>query len=125
MNIKDKMLIVKKEIYINNYNKDFEAVLALQPELDRLLEIKEAQTKITNAIIRKEEKMTNPVYEYLSNDEKSAIVESTVRNLEFQMYQTELQLIVEKARKTPDADRIAYLEEDIKDKQNQIAAIKL
>ena len=69
--------------------------------------------------------MTNPVYTYLSDDEKSAIVEATVRNIEYQMYQTELQLIVEKARKEPDAARIAYLEEDLKDKQTQIASIKL
>ncbi|CAB4185622.1 hypothetical protein UFOVP1119_87 [uncultured Caudovirales phage] len=67
--------------------------------------------------------MTNPTYQYLSNDEKSAIVEATVRNIEYQMYQSELQLIVEKARKEPDAARVAYLEEDIKDKQVQIESI--
>jgi hypothetical protein len=68
--------------------------------------------------------MTNPTYEYLSDDEKSAIVEATVRNIEYQMYQTELQLIVENSRKEPDANRVAYLQDDIKEKQSQIAAIK-
>lgn len=68
--------------------------------------------------------MTNPVYEYLSDDEKAAIVEGTVRNIEYQMYQTELQLLVEKARKEPDANRVSYLENDIAEKQSQIAAIK-
>lgn len=68
--------------------------------------------------------MTNPVYEYLSDDEKSAIVEATVRNIEYQMYQTELQLIVEKARKEQDATRISFLENDIAEKQLQIAAVK-
>jgi hypothetical protein len=68
--------------------------------------------------------MTNPVYEYLSNDEKSAIVEATVRNIEYQMYQTELQLIVEKAKKEPDTNRVEYLQNDIAEKQGQIAAIK-
>ena len=69
--------------------------------------------------------MTNPTYQYLSNDEKAAIAEATIRNVEYQMYQAELQLVAENARNTPDADRVAYLQEEILDKQKQIAAIKL
>jgi hypothetical protein len=69
--------------------------------------------------------MTKPTYEYLSDDEKAAIQEATIRNVEYQMYQTELQLLAEKAKNTPEDARVAYLEEEIRDKQNQIAAIKL
>jgi DnaJ-domain-containing protein 1 len=69
--------------------------------------------------------MTRPTYQYLSDDEKTAIAEATIRNVEYQMYQAELQLLAEKAKNTPDEARVAYLEEDIKDKQNQIAAINL
>ena len=64
-------------------------------------------------------------YTTLNNDEKAAIVESTVRSLEYQMYQAELQMIAEKARNNPDTTRIEVLEIEIEEKQKQIAAVKL
>lgn len=64
-------------------------------------------------------------YTTLNNDEKAAILEATVRSLEYQMYQAELQMIAEKARNNPDATRIEVLESEIAEKQKQIAAVKL
>lgn len=69
--------------------------------------------------------MTKIEYTTLNNDEKAAIVESTVRSLEYQMYQAELQMIAEKARNNPDAARLEILELEIEEKQKQIAAVKL
>jgi len=69
--------------------------------------------------------MTKIEYTTLNNDEKAAIVESTVRSLEYQMYQAELQMIAEKARNNPDTARLEILELEIEEKQKQIAAVKL
>lgn len=68
--------------------------------------------------------MTKPEYTILSNDEKTAIVESTIRSLEYQMYQAELQIIAEKAKNNPDTARIEVIEQEIAEKQKQIAAVK-
>ena len=62
-------------------------------------------------------------YTILTNDEKAAIVDAEVRNLEYQMYALEVQLIAENAKTTPDAERSSALTALIAEKQTQIAAL--
>ena len=62
-------------------------------------------------------------YTKLTNDEKAAIVDAEVRNLEYQMYALEVQLIAENAKTEPDADRSTALTALIAEKQTQIAAL--
>jgi hypothetical protein len=63
-------------------------------------------------------------YEVLTNDEKDAIKESAIRNLEYQMYTHEVELMVENAKSEPNEDSVATLESLIVEKQAQIAALK-
>jgi hypothetical protein len=62
-------------------------------------------------------------YTKLTNDEKTAIVDAEIRNLEYQMYALEVQLIAENAKTTPDAERSSALTALIAEKQTQIAAL--
>lgn len=62
-------------------------------------------------------------YNLLSNDEKAQIKIAAKRNLEYQMYALEIDLLAENARTNPDATKIASLEDEISEKQTQIAAI--
>lgn len=62
-------------------------------------------------------------YEHLTNDEKNAIAQATVRGLEYQMYQLEMELVAENARTTPDSVRVQALTDAIAEKQDQIAAV--
>ena len=62
-------------------------------------------------------------YTKLTNDEKAAIVDAEVRNLEYQMYALEVQLIAENAKTEPDAERSSALTALISEKQTQIAAL--
>jgi hypothetical protein len=62
-------------------------------------------------------------YTKLTNDEKAAIVDAEVRNLEYQMYSLEVQLIAENAKAEPDAERSSALNALIAEKQTQIAAL--
>lgn len=62
-------------------------------------------------------------YEHLTNDEKNAIAQATVRGLEYQMYQLEMELIAENARTNPDSLRVTALTDAIAEKQDQIAAV--
>jgi len=62
-------------------------------------------------------------YTLLSDDEKAQIKIAAKRNLEYQMYALEVDIIAENAKTTPDASRISNLEDEIADKQAQIAAI--
>lgn len=62
-------------------------------------------------------------YTLLSDDEKAQIEIAAKRNLEYQMYALEVEVIAENAKTSPDAARLATLAEDIADKQAQIAAI--
>jgi hypothetical protein len=62
-------------------------------------------------------------YTKLTNDEKAAIVDAEVRNLEYQMYALEVQLIAENAKTEPDAERSSALTALITEKQTQIAAL--
>jgi hypothetical protein len=62
-------------------------------------------------------------YTKLTNDEKAAIVDAEVRNLEYQMYALEVQLIAENAKTEPDAERSTALTALIAEKQTQIAAL--
>lgn len=63
-------------------------------------------------------------YTILTNDEKSVIVDSAVRALEYQMYSLELDLIAENAKETPDAARVTFLTSAVAEKVSQIAAVK-
>ena len=62
-------------------------------------------------------------YTKLTNDEKAAIVDAEVRNLEYQMYALDVQLIAENAKTEPDAQRSTALTALIAEKQTQIAAL--
>jgi hypothetical protein len=62
-------------------------------------------------------------YSVLSEDEKNSIRQSAVRSLEFQMYALELDKIAESAKTTPDADRLAFLNSAIAEKEAQIEAL--
>lgn len=62
-------------------------------------------------------------YTLLSDDEKAQIKIAAKRNLEYQMYSLEIDIIAENAKTSPDADRIEFLEDAISEKQAQIAAI--
>ena len=62
-------------------------------------------------------------YALLSDDEKAQIKIAAKRNLEYQMYALEVEVIAENAKTTPDAARVTSLENEIAEKQAQIAAI--
>ncbi len=62
-------------------------------------------------------------YTQLTDDEKAQIKIAAKRNLEYQMYSLEVDIIVENAKLAPDADRVADLQAKITEKQTQIAAI--
>ncbi len=63
-------------------------------------------------------------YTTLTNDEKAAIAQAEVRNLEYQMYGLEVRLVAENAKSTPDAEVITLLNSLIAEKQEQIAAVQ-
>ena len=62
-------------------------------------------------------------YSLLSDDEKNQIKIATKRDLEYQMYTLEVQVIAENAKSEPDAERLSFLASQIAEKQTQIAAI--
>lgn len=62
-------------------------------------------------------------YTILSEDEKAQIEIAAKRNLEYQMYALEVEVIVENAKTSPDAARLTVLADEIADKQAQIAAL--
>lgn len=62
-------------------------------------------------------------YTQLSDDEKAQIKIAAKRNLEYQMYALEVDVLVENAKATPDASRVADLQAQIAEKEDQIAAI--
>ncbi len=64
-----------------------------------------------------------PTYTQLTNDEKSAIKQASIRNLEYQMYALEVEKIVENAKAEPNAERLSSLDSSIAEKQTQIAAL--
>jgi hypothetical protein len=64
-----------------------------------------------------------PTYSKLSNDEKDAIKDSLVRNLEYQMYSLEMEIVAENAKATPDPSKIEIIQSSIDDKVAQIAAV--
>lgn len=66
--------------------------------------------------------MTN--YEVLTEDEKNQIKIATRRNLEYTMYQLELELVTENVKEPKDTATIDYLNLAISQKQEQIAAIQ-
>lgn len=62
-------------------------------------------------------------YTQLTDDEKAQIKIAAKRNLEYQMYALEVDILVENAKATPDAARVADLQAQIAEKEDQIAAI--
>jgi hypothetical protein len=64
-----------------------------------------------------------PTYNNLSNDEKSAIKLSLVRNLEYQMYSLEMEIVAENAKSEPDPAKIVSIQSHIDDKIASIAAV--
>lgn len=62
-------------------------------------------------------------YTQITDDEKAQIKIAAKRNLEYQMYALEVDVIVENAKTAPDADRVADLQAKITEKQTQIAAL--
>jgi hypothetical protein len=64
-----------------------------------------------------------PTYTVLTNDEKAAIAQAEIRNLEYQMYTLEVRLIAENAKSDPDDTAVATLTTLIAEKQTQIAAL--
>lgn len=62
-------------------------------------------------------------YTILTDDEKAAITQAEIRNLEYSMYSLEVQLIAENAKAEPVAETIAMLQASIAEKQTQIAAL--
>lgn len=64
-----------------------------------------------------------PTYTTLTDDEKAAIAQAEVRNLEYQMYTFEVRLIAENAKSTPNEESVALLNSLIAEKQTQIAAL--
>jgi hypothetical protein len=67
---------------------------------------------------------SNIEYTLLSADEKAEIVKATVRNLEYQMYQTEMSLLAESAKDEPDALAVEALNKMLTERQRQISALK-
>jgi hypothetical protein len=63
-------------------------------------------------------------YTVITEDEKADIRKATIRNLEHQMYQLDLELTAENAKEVPIADAVEYFNSAIADKQAQIAAIQ-
>ena len=62
-------------------------------------------------------------YTILSDDEKAQIKSAAKRNLEYQMYALEVEILVENAKENPDAARVSDLQEQITEKENQIAVL--
>ena len=62
-------------------------------------------------------------YTQLTDDEKAQIKIAAKRNLEYQMYALEVEVMAENAKATPDAARLSDLADAIAEKQDQIAAI--
>ncbi len=62
-------------------------------------------------------------YTILTDDEKAAIKQAEIRNLEYAMYSLEVQLVAENAKSEPVAETIAFLTSAIAEKQTQISAL--
>ena len=62
-------------------------------------------------------------YTQLTDDEKAQIKIAAKRNLEYQMYALEVDILIENAKTSPDASRVSELQALIAEKEDQIAAI--
>lgn len=62
-------------------------------------------------------------YTQLTDDEKSQVKIAAKRNLEYQMYVLEVDLLIENAKDEPDANVTSEIQTKIAEKQAQIAAI--
>lgn len=62
-------------------------------------------------------------YTQLTDDEKAQVKIAAKRNLEYQMYVLEVDLLIENAKDEPDANVTSEIQTKIAEKQAQIAAI--
>ena len=60
----------------------------------------------------------------LTNEEKSAIVNQHIKNVEYSIYNIELSVVAENAVSSPDADKIASLNNQLSDLTAQKTALE-
>lgn len=60
----------------------------------------------------------------LTNEEKSAIVNQHIKNVEYSIYNIELSVVAENAVSSPDADKITSLNNQLSDLTAQKAALQ-
>lgn len=60
----------------------------------------------------------------LTNEEKSAIVNQHIKNVEYSIYNIELSVVAENAVSSPDADKITSLNNQLSDLTAQKAALE-
>lgn len=60
----------------------------------------------------------------LTNEEKAAIVNQHIKNVEYSIYNVELSVIAENAVSSPDADKITSLNNQLSDLTAQKAALE-
>jgi hypothetical protein len=60
----------------------------------------------------------------LTNEEKSAIVNQHIKNVEYSLYNIELSVVAENAVASPDADKIASLNDQLSDLTAQKTALE-
>lgn len=65
-----------------------------------------------------------PEYQELSENEKSQIVINAIRNLEYGIYTLEIEMKLENAKRNPDASKIADLQSQIEEKEQQKLVLK-
>ncbi len=62
-------------------------------------------------------------YSFIDHSEKVAIIEAQIRTLEYSKYTCEVSKMAESAKTSPDADTVLSLNNQIADKERQIAAL--
>jgi hypothetical protein len=60
----------------------------------------------------------------LTNEEKSAIVNQHIKNVEYSLYNIELSVVAENAVSSPDSDKIASLNDQLSDLTAQKTALE-
>lgn len=63
-------------------------------------------------------------YQELSENEKSQIIVNAIRNLEYGIYTLEIEIKLENAKRNPDTSKIADLQLQIEEKEQQKLALK-
>ncbi len=65
-----------------------------------------------------------PEYQELTDSEKNQIKINAIRNLEYQMYSLEIEIVAENAKSEPDEERLLILNQKISELESQILAIQ-